>query len=126
MNILSYGKGISVTSIVLWFVWSCGYAQSPPAEQSSSPKNANGQPSVTFECKDQRAELSREKLEQIAVDTFKRNGGDPDTSRMTIRIISRGCDWQVLVQLADDSPGSFFGVLIDGRSGRVKHYSPGR
>ncbi|MBX3715706.1 MAG: hypothetical protein KF738_06875 [Burkholderiales bacterium] len=70
-------------------------------------------------------ELTRDQLEQTALDEFEKRGGRTDRGRIESRIVNKGCDWQVLVVLLPRAPGAHFGVLIDGVSGKVKTYFPG-
>jgi len=94
----------------------------PPHDASSKDIASETQ---AFACQERRLELSREQLERVAIAEHEKRGGRVDRSRMESSVLSKGCDWQVLITILPRAPGAHFGVLIDGRSGRAKDYFPG-
>lgn len=97
----------------------------PPPFQPGAKAPTETPPSPAFSCTEKRLDLSREQLEKTAIEEYERHGGRADRSQMKIRLVSKGCDWQVLVELLPAAPGAHFGVVIDGTTGKVKTYYPG-
>lgn len=97
----------------------------PPPFQPGAGAKAESAPLQAFACTEKRLDLSREALEKTAIQEYEKRGGRTERSQMKIRLVSKGCDWQVLVELLPAAPGAHFGVLIDGTTGKPKMYYPG-
>jgi hypothetical protein len=76
-------------------------------------------------CKGKQLDLSHEKLVQIAVVEYKKQGGLPKSGKVEAEVKRDGCDWLVRVLFSPPKPDNYFGVVVDGLTGEVKRYIPG-
>jgi hypothetical protein len=100
----------------------CAHASSP-----AYPPGGRGpvEEPAEFSCNGSPLDLSREELEKLALAEHEKRGGRLRPGEFQIKLKRSGCDWWVGVTLLPAAPGAHFGVLIDGLTGKVKHYLPG-
>ena len=114
--------GFSFCAIaVCWSAIVC-YAGGPGPDKRAAAQS----PGTQFECKKPLADLRRDRLEQIAFDEYKKYGGDVERTNISFVVSSKGCDWYIFGRLPENSPGAHFSVTVDGTTGHVRHFSPGR
>jgi len=125
LRVVAMIRGILASSIVLVGVSLLAHATTIQNEVVTPGSVVPEVAPKQFSCPSKRITLSREKLEEIALEDYGKHGGTKPRDAMEFTISNKGCDWAVLITLLPRTPGGHFGVVIDGTTGKVKDRSRG-
>jgi hypothetical protein len=112
-------------AIALLFSVCLSVAVATSPNWSSTPAEAVPADKADFACASKPLDLTSKQLEQLAIAEFEKRGGRMGQSQYEVKIRLKGCDWLVGIIRLPAAPGSHFGVLVDGLTGKVKDYMGG-
>jgi len=116
--------GLLCAAIVVTIGSSLACATSP----NWSSKGTEGDTSADkpdFACASKPIDLTPKQLEQLAIAEYEKRGGRIKQAQYEAKIRLKVWEWFVEITLLPAAPGSHFGVVVDGLTGKVKHYIGG-